>query len=114
HVADLDLVRNASQGNDSPILKLKRRHGSELLFCPRKVAHNEPAANAPQFLALWEPAYISQALRHDAASSGRYVDTDPLSVEVLRGYQGGATSAECVQNDVVGIARSLDYSLKQG
>ncbi len=85
HVSNLHFVWDSAQGDYGPILKLKWREGTQMLFGPRQITHNETLVVPPVVLVLAQLAHIPQPLRHDSAGGRRHVNTNPLPPEVLRG-----------------------------
>jgi hypothetical protein len=73
----------------------------QLLDRPRQVTHDKPAADVPKGLILRQAAVFPNPLRHDAVGRRRDVYANPPALELLGGDEGGTTTAECVQHDVV-------------
>ena len=70
HVADPDLVRDAPDGDDGPVLKLKRWNGAQFFCRPRQIADDEAASVAPGRFAFRQTAHVAQAFCHVAAGNG--------------------------------------------
>ena len=61
---------HATEGDDGPVLKFKRRDDAQLLHRPRQVADDEAASGAPERFAFGQRANVAQAFGHDAAGGG--------------------------------------------
>ncbi len=64
HIDHLRLVRDAGEGDNSPVLEFEGRDGAQLRLRPGQVTHEEAAADLLQGLALLQAANIAQALSH--------------------------------------------------